>query len=219
MGAQQLVGNAALQEWIASGNQQKLDELTDLTPSQREWISYLREIEQLNPDASVQDLSMAMSLKVWSAGQMWDKNGKSQYPGLILDYEGGDGYKSVVFPERDDEKGGPHERLKRWAKDSQGDNTNVNHAFSAVASQAGRGGVASEYASFMTTSGGDTMQNLGHMLVSLVDGDFGGMFDQFSGGEYAGNFRAEAIADEVADGDKSLSELLLGHFRDENKDD
>jgi len=219
MGAQQLVGNSALREFLQGGNEQKLDELADLTPSQKEWILFLQEIEQLNPTASVQDLAMAMSLQVWSAGQMWDKNGKSQYPGLILDYEGDEGYKSVVFPEDDyGGKGSIHERLKNWVTDKQGDSTNVNHAFPAVASQTGRNSVSSEYASFMATSGGDTLQNVGHMLTSLVEGNFSSMFKQFSGGEYSGNFRAEDIADQVGDDEGSFSELLLQHFREENKE-
>jgi len=217
MGAQGLVGNEALKAFLQGGEPQKLDRLADLTPSQREWIVFLQEIEQLNPDASIEDLGMALSLKVWNAGQMWDKDGKSQYPGLILDYAGGDGYKDVQFPEDDREKGSVHERLKRWAANEDGDKTNVNHVFPAVAAQAGRSRVSAEYASLMATSGGDTLQNVGHMLMSAFDGDFGSMFSQFSSGEYAGNFRAEDIADSLRSEGGSFSEKLLEHFLKENK--
>ncbi len=222
LGAQRLIGNAGLKEFIKGGSRAPdVDELGDLTPSQREWILLLREVEQLNPEASVEDLAMAMSLKVWNAGQMWDENGKSQYPGLILDYQGGDGYKDVVFPEDEYGRGGKgsiHERLKRWAVDKNGESTNVNHLFPAVAAQTGRGWLSREYGSLMATSGGDTLQNLGHMLTSALDGKFGSMFQQFSSGEYAGNLRAEDIADQLREGG-SLSEKLLAAFREENKQD
>lgn len=221
LGAQRLIGNAGLREFIrGGGGAPEVDELGDLTASQKEWILLLREIEQLNPDASIEDLAMAMSLKVWNAGQMWDSEGKSQYPGLILDYEGGEGYKDVVFPEDDYSRGGKgsmHERLKRWATNKEGDSTNVNHVFPAVAAQAGRGWLSREYGSLMATSGGDTLQNIGHMLTSTFEGEFGSMFKQFSGGEYSGNFRAEEIADQLREDGGSFSEMLLKHFREENK--
>ena len=150
-------GNALVQDLLKQGHQE-LDDLVDLSPSQARWIRVLRELEMLNPPATVQDLAMAVSLRIWNAGQMWDDNGKSSYPGLILDYEGGDGHKSVRFG---DGQGSEISRrdLMPWAKDQGGDASNVNHAFPAVAAQAGRGTLSAEYASFMATSGGDTLQN------------------------------------------------------------
>jgi len=190
-----------------------VDDLVDLTPSQAHWIRQLRELELLNPQATVEDLSMALSLKVWSASQMWDENGKSQYPGLILDYQGGDGYRKVRFD--DGQRGGrrvDEGALKEWSTDHNGRHTNVNHAFPAVASQAGRSWLSGEYASFMATSGGDTLQNLGETVVN-------GKIDQWNAGEYAGNQRAEDIADRHHSGGRKdrLSELMLGRFREENR--
>jgi hypothetical protein len=201
-------GNALIQDLLKQGHEE-LDDLVDLTPSQARWVRILRQLEMLNPEATVQDLSMALSLRIWNAGQMWDDQGKSSYPGLILDYEGGEGHKSVRFG---DGEGSEISRrdLLGWAKDDEGSSTNVNHAFPAIAAQAGRSKLSAEYASFMATSGGDTLQNMGAMLV---EGE-----NNFSSGEYAGNLRAEAIADRVRDEGGSLSEAMLQQFRKENAD-
>lgn len=209
-GRQDRLGNARVLELMKShGDAPALDDLVDLSPSQAEWIRTLRKLELLNPQATVADLSMALSLKIWSAGQMWDENGKSQYPGLILDYKGGDGYRKVDFG--DPRKGGVDQnRLQDWATDQKGNRTNVNHAFPAVAAQAGRGRVAGEYASFMATSGGDTMQNTAETLLR-------GNAKQWNAGEYKGNLRGESVADSARDRGGKLSELLAGEFRKENR--
>ena len=206
---QDQLGNARLVELMKSGQgQQAIDDLADLTPSQARWIRMLRQLELLTPQATVADLAMALSLKVWDAGQMWDKNGKSAYPGLILDYQGGDGFKKVRF-QGDDGQQVDTGVLKKWATDRHGETTNVNHAFPAVAAQAGRGRLAAEYASFMATSGGDTMQNTAETLL--------GNPEHWSAGEYAGNLRGEEIADQHRETGKGLSVLLLEQFRLENK--
>lgn len=208
---QSRLGNARIVELMKQSGGEALDDLVDLTPSQAAWIRRLRDLEMLNPNATVADLSMAVSLKVWSAGQMWDQNGKSQYPGLILDYKGGDGYKSVRFD--DGQKGGKRvdeNGLKDWAQDASGASTNVNHAFPAIAAQAGRSRLAGEYASFMATSGGDTLQNLGETVVN-------GNTNQWSAGEYKGNLRGETMADENREKGGKLSDNLLRQFRTENQ--
>lgn len=201
------LGNAQIQDLMNQGHEQ-LDDLVDLTPSQARWIRILRQLELLNPKATVQDLAMALSLRIWSAGQMWDRNGRSSYPGLILDYEGGDGYQAVDFGEGTEDEIG-RDQLLAWAEDAQGDSSNVNHAFPAVAAQAGRGWLAREYGSFMATSGGDTLQNLGALLVEQDD--------NFNAGEYEGNLRAERIADDVRRRGGGLSEALLEEFRKDNR--
>ena len=201
-------GNALIQDLIKQGHQE-LDDLVDLTPSQARWIRVLRELEMLNPQATVQDLSMALSLRIWNAGQMWDDKGKSSYPGLILDYEGGQGYQKVNFGEGENEI--RQRDLMSWATDQKGDRTNVNHAFPAVAAQAGRSWLSREYGSFMATSGGDTLQNMG---AALVEGE-----NNFNAGEYAGNLRAETIADQVREKGGSLSDAMLEQFRKENRGD
>lgn len=211
---QDKLGNARVAEMLNSPDGEKqVDDLLDLTPSQANWIRRLRDLEMLNPKATVEDLSMAISLKVWANGQMWDKDGKSQYPGLILDYKGGDGHKNVKFD--DGQKGGKkvdEKGLFDWASDKNGKKTNVNHAFPAVAATAGRSRLAAEYASFMATSGGDTMQNVAETVINQNPG-------QWSAGEYAGNFRGEDVADKNRDakGKSKLSDLMLDQFRNENK--
>lgn len=199
-------GNAFVQDLLNEGHEE-LDDLVDLTPTQARWIRVLRQLELLNPRATVQDLSMALSLEIWNAGQMWDESGKSSYPGLILDYEGGDGHRSVDFGRGDDRIG--REDLLGWAEDKHGERSNVNHAFPAVAAQAGRGWLGREYGSFMATSGGDTLQNTGALLVEQEN--------NFSAGEYSGNMRAETIADEVRERGGSLSDAMLEQFRRENR--
>ncbi|RME22275.1 MAG: hypothetical protein D6798_16170 [Deltaproteobacteria bacterium] len=206
---QEQLGNARLVELMKTGKgQQEIDDLADLTPSQARWIRMLRQLELLNPQATVADLAMALTLRIWDADQMWDKNGKSAYPGLILDYQGGDGFKRIRF-EGDDGQRVDTGVLKRWATDRHGETTNVNHAFPAVAAQAGRGRLAAEYASFMVTSGGDTLQNTAETLM--------GNPEHWSAGEYAGNLRAEEIADQHRETGRPLSVLLLEQFRLENR--
>ena len=205
---QAMYGNAYVQDLMNQGHEQ-LDDLVDLTPSQARWIRVLRQLELLNPRATVQDLAMAVSLEIWNAGQMWDDNGKSSYPGLILDYEGGEGYRDVDFGRGRDRIG--REDLLGWAEDQHGDSTNVNHAFPAIAAQAGRGWLGREYGSFMATSGGDTLQNAGALIVEQEN--------NFNAGEYAGNLRAETIADQVRERGGSLSDAMLEQFRKENRGD
>ena len=101
------------------------------------------------------------------------------------------------------------EDLLGWAEDKHGERSNVNHAFPAVAAQAGRGWLGRDYGSFMATSGGDTLQYTGALLVEQEN--------NFSAGEYSGNMRAETIADEVRERGGSLSDAMLEQFRRENR--
>lgn len=184
----------------------------DLTPSQQRYVEAIAAIEAANPKATANDIAMAISLLLWE-GRIWDKSGKASdvtRPAgapLVLDYAGGKGYENVkLTPEQE-----AFLQKERGVKDKQGRSSGVAHAFPAVAAQAGREGTAAgSYNTFMTTKGGDFIQDCARMIVEQ---NFTGVFRD---AEQRDNRRAIDVAKTIGTGGGSLSLRLAEQFRKEN---
>jgi len=183
----------------------------DLTPSQQRYVETIAAIEAANPKATANDIAMAISLLLWE-GRIWDKSGKAAdvtrpagMP-LVLDYAGGKGYQDVELSEE-------HQQFlnnERGVKDKHGKASGVAHAFPAVAAQAGREGTAAgSYNAFMTTKGGDFIQDCARMIVEQ------NFTSVFRDAEARDNKRAIDMAKAMGTGG-SLSMRLAEQFRREN---
>ncbi len=191
---------------------ENVDLLSDLTPSQRSYIENLQAIEALNPKASPEDIAMAISLLLWE-GRIWERDGSAadvtQPAGipLVLDYAGGDGYRSVKM----DPKQEQILREQRGVRDQQGTPSGVSHTFPAVAAWAGREeSMTGGYNAHMVTSGGDFIQDMARLIVEQD-------LNIFREAERRDNERAQALAQENKGSGRSLSSCLLEHFREENE--
>lgn len=186
--------------------------LADLTPTQTRYIENLLAIEAANPKATPNDVAMAVSLLLWG-GRIWEKDGKAAdvtrpagVP-LVLDYAGGEGYKNVKVSNEQEQ----FLEKQRNVQDKHGRSSGVAHAFPAVAAQAGREGTASgAYNTYMTTTGGDFIQDMARIIVEQ---NMGGVFRE---AEQRDNNRAIQVAKETGKTQRPLSETLIAQFRREN---
>lgn len=188
------------------------ESLGDLTPSQRAYVENLRAIEKANPEATANDIAMAISLLLWE-GRIWDQSGEAADVAtpygvpLVLDYAGGEGYEDVELDREQQEA----LRKQREVHDRHGRESGVAHTFPAVAAQAGREDTtAGEYNRHMVTAGGDFIQDVATVIVEQrLDGTF-------REAEARDNERAVKIAEGAEGGDRPLSELMVEQFRAEN---
>jgi hypothetical protein len=188
------------------------DPLAGLTPSQRRYVENLLAVEEANPDASPNDVAMAISLLLWG-GRLWEQNGDAasvtQVAGvpLVLDYAGGDGYQDVELGDKQQ----AFFHKQREVYDARQRQSGVAHTFPAVAAQAGReGSAAAAYNTHMVTKGGDFIQDMGRVIVEQkLDG-------VFREPEQRDNNRALEISKQIATRSRPLSQLLLEQFHREN---
>jgi len=184
----------------------------DLTPSQQRYVEAILAIEAANPKATANDIAMAISLLLWE-GRIWEKDGKAADVArpagapLVLDYAGGKGYQDVKLTREQEQ----FLQQQRGVKDRHGNASGVTHAFPAVAAQAGREGTAAgSYNTFMTTKGGDFIQDCARMIVEQ---NFTSVFRE---AEQRDNKRAIEVAKAIGAGGGSLSLRLAEQFRREN---
>ncbi|MFN3199467.1 MAG: hypothetical protein ACE366_13770 [Bradymonadia bacterium] len=191
-----------------------IDDLSDLTDSQRTYIETLQAIEKHNPEAAPDEIAMAISLLLWE-GRIWDRDGAASdvtnvagLP-LVMDYQGGEGYNDVkLTPEQE-----KFLRESRQVSDRQGTPSGVTHTFPAVAAMAGREGTAAGAVNtHMVTSGGDFIQDMARVIVEQD-------LNVFREAEARDNERAIEVAHKNAGSGRKLSECLLEEFRIDNMED
>ncbi|MBU0553310.1 hypothetical protein KKF91_13180 [Myxococcota bacterium] len=188
------------------------DTLEDLTASQQRYVKTLKAVEAANPKAGPQDIAMSISLLLWG-GRIWDHDGKAAdvtrpagVP-LVLDYQGGEGYKDVKMTDRQSQ----FFQNQRGVTDQHGLKSGVAHAFPAVAALAGREDtVKGDYNAHMVTKGGDFIQDMARMIVEL------NFETVFRDAEARDNERALELAHKNAGSSRPLSESLAEQFRLEN---